>query len=52
MQVFEFLNRRMSSKMETIKWMRENLFTFKQINLSKMWKSIFVKIESCLYDES
>lgn len=44
MQVFEFLNRRTSSKIETIKWMRENLFRFKQIDLSKMWKAIFGKI--------
>lgn len=32
--------------------MRENLFSFKQINLSKMWKAIFYKISSGLYDES
>lgn len=52
MQVFDFLSRRNSSKIETIKWMRENLFNFKQINLSKMWKAIFSKISSGLYDES
>ncbi len=38
--------------MELIKWMRSNIFTFKQINLSKMWKLMFAKIKSNLYDES
>lgn len=36
--------------MLTIRWMREHLFTFKQINLSKMWKAIFAKIDSGLFD--
>ena len=38
--------------MQIIKWLRENLFTFKQISLSKIWKSIFTKSESGQYDES
>ena len=38
--------------MEIIRWMRENFFTFKHINLSKMWKLIFSKLESFMYDES
>jgi hypothetical protein len=52
MQIFEFFNRRANSKIEAIKWMRENLFRFRQIDLSKMWKSIFGKIESRAFDES
>lgn len=44
MNIFDFLNRRVNSKIETIKWMRENLFKIRQMDLSKMWKSIFGKI--------
>ena len=52
MLIFDFLLRRRNAKMELIKWMRENLFSFKQINLSKMWKAIFGKAESGQFDES
>lgn len=38
--------------MEIIRWMRENLFAFKPINISKMWKAIFQKNETGVHDES
>ncbi len=42
MSVFEFLSRRQSAKMSLLKWMRANLFNFKHLNLSKMWKLLFI----------
>jgi hypothetical protein len=38
--------------MEIIHWLRSNLFTIKPINLSKIWKFIFLKGEKGIYDES
>lgn len=52
LQVFEFLNRRTNGKIEAINWMRHNIFAFRHIDLSKMWKAIFAKITSRTYDES
>jgi hypothetical protein len=52
MLVFEFFNNRSNSKMEIIRWLRANLFTIKPINLSRIWKYIFLKSEKGLHDES
>ena len=38
--------------MEIIRWLRSNLFGIKPINLSKIWKYIFLKSEKGNHDES
>ena len=37
--------------MEMLGWLRKNLLNFKQINLSKFWKLIFLKTSSNIYLE-
>lgn len=38
--------------MEIIRWLRENLFKIKPINLSRIWKYIFIKNDRGIHDES
>lgn len=38
--------------MEIIQWLRANLFVIKPINLSRIWKHIFLKTEKGDHDES
>jgi len=44
--IFDFLMKRDKAKADLIKWLRENLLKIKQINLSKFWKLIFIKMQS------
>ena len=38
--------------MEIIRWLRNNLFGIKPINLSKIWKYIYLKSEKGNHEES
>lgn len=49
-QIFEFFNRRKKAKMTFLKWLRQELFNFKHLSLSKFWKLIFAKFVSNIYE--
>lgn len=38
--------------MEILTWLRRNIFTIKELNLSKFWKNLFIKYLSNLYPET